>query len=107
MASIRDYDRLLKEKPVVQGPSFYTDGAHRRIVFQVWDWIDDCRYIFHLYITHEFEKGWQTFHISAPYRALRRDEVLAALTQARFKNVYWLFEAESSFYQPVVLAEAA
>ena len=35
MASIRDYDRLIEERPVVQGPSFYSDQGHRRIVFQV------------------------------------------------------------------------
>jgi len=106
MASIRDYDRLIEERPVVQGPSFYSDQGYRRIVFQVWDWVDDHRYIFHLYITRQFEKGWQTFHTSALYRAIRRDEVLAALSQARFRNARWLFQAESDFYQPIVLAEA-
>jgi len=106
MASIRDYDRLVEERPVVEGPYFYTDAGHRRIVFQVWDWIDDRRYIFHLYITRESAKGWQTFHTSALYCALLRDEVLAALSQARFKNARWLFQAESGFYQPMVLAEA-
>ncbi len=35
MASIRDYDRLIKERPVFQGPSFFTDQGRRRIVFQV------------------------------------------------------------------------
>ena len=106
MASIRDYDRLMEERPVVQGPSFYSDQGHRRIVFQVWDWVDDRRYHFHLYITRELAKGWHTFHTSALYRALPRDEVTAALSQARFKNARWLFEAESGFYQPIVLAEA-
>lgn len=106
MASIRDYDRLMEERPVMHGPSFYLDGARRRIVFQVWDWIDDRQYTFHLYITRELEKGWQTVHASGRYRAIRRDEVTAALTQAGFKNARWLTEAESGFYQPIVLAEA-
>ena len=105
MASIRDYDRLIEERPVVQGPSFYTDKGRKRIVFQVWDWLDDRRYVFHLYITRELETGWQTFHTSALYRAFCRDEVVAALTQARFKNPRWLLQAETSFYQPIVLAE--
>jgi glycine/sarcosine N-methyltransferase len=106
VASTRDYDRLIEERPVVQGPSFYSDQGHRRIVFQVWDWVDDRRYHFHLYITRELANGWQTFHTSALYRALRRDELMAALSQARFKNPRWLFQAESGFYQPIVLAEA-
>jgi glycine/sarcosine N-methyltransferase len=106
MASIRDYDRLIQERPVVQGPSFYSDQGKRRIVFQVWDWVDDRRYVFHLYITREHEQGWHTFHTSAVYRTLLRDEVSAALCRARFNNVRWIFEVESGFYQPIVLAEA-
>jgi glycine/sarcosine N-methyltransferase len=106
MASLRDYDRLIDERPVVQGPSFYSDQGRRRIVFQVWDWIDVRRYIFHLYITRELAEGWQTFHTSCLYRVVRRYEVAAILKQARFKNVRWLTEAESGFYQPIVLAEA-
>lgn len=106
MASIRDYDRLVEERPVMQGPSFYLDQGRRRIVFQVWDWIDARRYIFHLYITRELPTGWQTFHTSALYRALSRDELTAALSDSRFKNVRWLSPTESGFYQPIVLAEA-
>jgi glycine/sarcosine N-methyltransferase len=105
MASIRDYDRLIEEKPVVQGPSFYADEG-RRIVLQVWDWLDDRRYVFHLYITRETATDWQTLHAAAVYRALKRDELTAALKQACFKNVRWQFPAESGFYQPIVLAEA-
>jgi hypothetical protein len=106
MASIRDYDRLVQEKPVIEGPSFYRDRRRRRIVFQVWDWLDDRRYVFHLYITREFAGGWQTFHTSALYYALLRDDLLAALSKAGFRNARWLFQAESGFYQPIVLAEA-
>jgi glycine/sarcosine N-methyltransferase len=107
MASIRDYDRLIRERPAVDGPFFYSDGGHRRIVFQVWDWLDERRYAFHLYITRETDEEWQTFHTSAIYRALLRDELLAALSHARFKNARWLSPAETGFYQPIVLAEAA
>ena len=107
MASIRDYDRLIEEKPVVQGPSFYSDQGHRRIVFQVWEWLDDRRYIFHLYITREIVKAWQTFHTAAVYRAVLRDELQAVLHQAGFINARWLLPAESGFYQPMILATAA
>jgi|ERR1700722_6328645 len=46
MASIRNYDRLMVERPATQGPSIYSDQGKRRIVFQVWDWVDARRYIF-------------------------------------------------------------
>jgi glycine/sarcosine N-methyltransferase len=48
MGSIRDYDSLVRERPVVQGPCFYSDQGSRRIVHQVWDWTDERRYAFHL-----------------------------------------------------------
>jgi 2-polyprenyl-3-methyl-5-hydroxy-6-metoxy-1,4-benzoquinol methylase len=104
MASIRDYDHLIKERPVVQGPSFYADQGHRRIVFQIWDWLDDRRYIFHLYITREVGKEWQTFHTTATYRAVLKDELAAVLHQAGYINVHWLLPSETGFYQPIILA---
>jgi len=106
MASIRDYDRLLQERPTVQEPFFYSDDGRRRIVFQVWDWLDDRRYTFHLYITREIENTWETVHASAAYRGILRDEVAAALSRAGFTNVRWLFPANSGFYQPIIIAEA-
>ena len=106
MASIRDYDRLINEKPAVQGPSFYLDEGRRRIVFQIWDWIDSREYIFHLYITRELAKEWQTFHTCGRYRAIRRDELAVILRQAGFRNPRWLTPDESGFYQPIVLTEA-
>ncbi len=106
MASIRDYDDLLRESPVVQGPFFYSDEGRRRIVFQVWDWLDDRRYTFHLYITRETANTWDTVHASAVYRGVLRDEVAAALSHAGFAYVRWLFPSNSGFYQPIVVAEA-
>lgn len=107
MASIRDYDQPLQLRPVIQGPAFYSDEEGRRIVHQVWDWLDDRRYIFHLYITREVEGAWQTLHTTGAYRALRRSELDGALGHAGFKHIRWLFPEESGFYQPIVLAEAA
>jgi SAM-dependent methyltransferase len=106
MASIRDYDDLIQNKPVIHGPAFHSDEGRRRIVFQVWDWIDDRRYVFHLYITRETATGWQTIHATSIYRAILQDELAAALNRARFKNVRWVFTTESGFYQRIVLAEA-
>jgi SAM-dependent methyltransferase len=106
MASIRDYDQLIEQRPVVLEPAFYSDQGRRRIVFQVWEWIDARRYIFHLYITRELANGWQTFHTTGLYRAIRSDELGRILSQAGLKNPRWLAPGESGFYQPIVLAEA-
>lgn len=105
VASIRDYDALVREKPVVQGPALYTDDRRRRIVHQVWDWLDDRCYTFHLYITRETSDGWESQHYVSTYRALLRSEMTTVLEQAGFVGARWLFPAESGFYQPIVLAK--
>jgi SAM-dependent methyltransferase len=104
--SIRDYDLLLQERPAVQGPAFFSDSGRRRIVFQLWDWTDDRRYVFHLYITRRTGDGWKTFHRAARYRAVLRSELAEVLEKAGFREVRWLFPADTGFYQPIAAARA-
>lgn len=107
MASIRDYDSLAREKPVVQGPNFYSDEMGRRIVHQVWDWLDDRRYTFHLYITRKIQDRWESQHYVSNYRSIRRDELSQILARAGFADCRWIRADESGFYQPIVLANAS
>jgi glycine/sarcosine N-methyltransferase len=107
LASIRDYDRLVSDRPSMTPPRFFQDGEYRRICHQVWDWTSDCQYIVHLYITQEGPTGWVSRHFVFTYRALLRDELTGFLIQAGFASVRWLMPAESGFYQPVVLARLA
>ncbi len=107
MASIRDYDSLAQEKPVVQGPNFYSDENGRRIVHQVWDWLDDRRYTFHLYITREIQDGWESQHYVSNYRSIMRDELVEILSRSGFADCRWVRADESGFYQPIVLAKAS
>jgi len=104
VGSTRDYDRLVVERPTTQGPTFYSDVGRRRIVFQIWDWLDERRYRFHLYITRSTESAWQTFHFTATYRAVLRDELRDILRRAGFANVRWLLPSDSGFYQPIFIA---
>ena len=46
IASIRDYEEILQQRPVVQGPALYSETGKRRIVFQLWGWQDERRYTF-------------------------------------------------------------
>jgi len=105
IASLRDYDLLLGQRPTVQGPFFYGNEQSRRIVFQVWDWIDELLYRFHLYITRRIAGEWETFHTTALYRGFRRNELEAVFKQAGFVNTAWIFPAESGFYQPIFTAQ--
>jgi len=104
LASIRDYDKLILQRPTIQEPAFYGTDGNRRIVHQVWDWIDDARYVVHLYITTKSDEGWETHHFVSEYRCLLREELSEVLRNAGFEVVHWLMPSESGFYQPMVLA---
>lgn len=107
VASIRDYDQLVRDRPAVQGPAFYSDSGQRRVVFQIWDWADHRRYTFHLYITRDTPSGWSNYHGAAVYRAVLREELTEILAKSGFADIRWLLPNESGFYQPVVVAKAA
>jgi len=104
MASIRDYDRLIVERPTVQGPAFYGTTGNRRIVHQVWDWLNGEQYAVHMFITLEADGMWRSHHFASMYRAVLREELTMALRDSGFGQVRWLMPQESGFYQPVVIA---
>jgi 2-polyprenyl-3-methyl-5-hydroxy-6-metoxy-1,4-benzoquinol methylase len=104
IASTRDYDRFITQRPTMQEPAFYGTEGERRIVHQVWEWIDNARYVVHLFITMQSEKKWISHHFVSEYRCLLRDELSNALEGAGFGEIRWLMPAESGLYQPLVLA---
>jgi len=104
IASIRDYDQIIREKPTAQPPAFHGNQASRRIIHQIWDWIEDDRYVLHLYITTHSGRGWKAHHFVSEYRCLLRGELSSVLTDSGFADVRWLMPAESGFYQPIILA---
>ncbi len=104
IASIRNYDKLILERPVAQDLAFYGGEGDRRIIHQVWDWIDAARYTLHLYITTQSEQKWTTHHFVSEYRCLLRNELSTVLQSNGFREVQWVMPAESGFYQPLVLA---
>lgn len=104
IASIRDYDLLLQQRPAMQEPSFFENEGERRIVHQVWDWTEPAKYTLHLYITMEAGQNWQTHHFISEYQCLQRQVLSDALCAAGFAEAVWLMPAESGYYQPVVLA---
>jgi len=108
IASIRDYDTLILERPASLPPAFSGEPGNRRIVHQIWDWADhsltDPGYRLHLYITIESDEGWQTHHFVSSYRCLLRDELSSALHTAGFTEIQWLTPAQTGSYQPLILA---
>lgn len=104
VATIRDYDQLVTERPTMQPPVFHSDPSGRRFYHQVWDWTSERTYTMHLYLTWEGVGGWQSRHYASTYRALLRAELESALTDVGFHRVRWLMPAESGYYQPLVIA---
>jgi 2-polyprenyl-3-methyl-5-hydroxy-6-metoxy-1,4-benzoquinol methylase len=104
VVSIRDYDALLTTKPRMQEPAMYGADGKRRIVHQVWDWVDERSYILHLYITQELDGAWKVDHFVSEYHAITREEMTRIFVDAGFIEIRWLFPEESGFYQPIMLA---
>lgn len=103
VATIRNYDHLIQTRPTIQAPSFFGAKDQRRIVHQVWDW-DGDEYDVHLYISLEISSEWVVKHYVSRYHALLRNDLTASLREAGFTTVQWLEPAETSFYQPIVIA---
>jgi SAM-dependent methyltransferase len=104
LASIRDYDALVPQRPRAT-PVRVIDGPPRRVVFQVWDWSADGRsYRVHQFILPETADGWQMAHHATVYRALPREELTEALLRAGLNEIRWHLPEESGYYQPVVTA---
>lgn len=104
LASIRDYDTLVLERPASQEPALYGEEGDRRIIHQIWDWVDATKYTLHLYITRQSGQTWITYHFVSEYRCLLRNELSTVLQSNGFREVRWLMPEESGFYQPLVLA---
>ena len=107
VASIRDYDRVLAEKPsfVAMNPG----GTHEEevIVFQIWDWSKKSdTYLLRLFIMSRASSNWQVKEIRTRYRAIRRNELTAALESVGFAKVTWHKPEQSGYFQPIVTAQA-
>ena len=102
VASIRDYDLMLAEKPAYSAPYVHKTDRGQRVLFQTWDWRGD-KYKFIQYII----KDTGTAEISkfeCEYRAVRRAELTACLQDAGCREVRWRMPEETGFYQPIVIA---
>jgi len=106
LASIRDYDELLRRRPSGDPPRRTAAADGERIVFQVWDWQAD-RYGVRHFIMRGAGGRWDVTERRTTCRALPRSAVTDALRRAGFEDVVWRMPEESGFYQPIVSARAS
>lgn len=102
VASIRDYDALLMEKPPYSPPYIHKTDKGQRVSFQTWAW-DDNHYKLTQYIIND-EETLQISKFDCEYRATLREELTNLLIANGCSEVVWKFPAETGFYQPIVIA---
>jgi glycine/sarcosine N-methyltransferase len=105
LASIRDYDELLREPPGATMPSMSDSPGGKRVYFQVWEWADDGRtYTIHLFLVTGSGRRWEVKHHQTRYRAVLRAELAEILQEGGFRDVVWHMPDTSGYYQPLVMA---
>jgi SAM-dependent methyltransferase len=102
VASIRDYDSLLAEKPPYSPPYIHKTDKGQRVSFQTWVW-NGNHYQLTQYIIDDEEK-LQISKFECEYRAVRREELTSLLKSSGCGKVVWKFPKETGFYQPIVVA---
>ncbi len=102
IASIRDYDELLKSKPSCSTPYIHKSCDGQKVFFQTWQWFGE-NYKFTQYIIDD-EKQLSVSKFDCEYRAVRREELTRHLLSCGFTKVEWKFPEETGFYQPIVIA---
>ncbi len=103
VASIRDYDALLMDKPPYSPPYIHKTENGQRVSFQTWTWEGD-RYRLIQYIIDD-EDTLQVSKFECEYRATRRQEMTDLLMANGCHEVVWKFPEETGFYQPIVVAK--
>ena len=103
VASIRDYDALLQDKPPYSPPYIHKTDKGQRVSFQTWEWEGDNYRLVQYIIDDEGTPSVSKF--SCQYRALRREELTELLLKSGCASVEWKFPAETGFYQPIVVAK--
>lgn len=105
LASIRDYDRLLEEKPATTHVVATGVEGERRIAFQVWEWSADGRsYGLELFLMRESREGWSVQSRKSRYRAVTRAELSATVREEGNASSQWLMPEQSGFFQPLLVA---
>ena len=102
VASIRDYDSILTEKPPYSPPYIHKSDNGQRVSFQTWTWSgDNYRLIQYIIDDGDILKIRK---FECEYRATRREEMTDLLLSNGCSKVVWKFPEETGFYQPIVIA---
>jgi 2-polyprenyl-3-methyl-5-hydroxy-6-metoxy-1,4-benzoquinol methylase len=104
IASIRDYDEILKNKPISTYPIVSNIGSPKTYTFQTWEWQLNNIYTLNHYVVKGAPDNFTTSLRKAQYRAYLRNEIDAIFYNEGFTSIKWLMPYESKYYQPVMVA---
>ena len=102
VASIRDYDSLLVEKPSYSPPYIHKTDKGQRVSFQTWVWENEHYHLVQYII--EDEGSLQNSKFECDYRAVRREELTSLFLANGCREVQWMMPDETGFYQPIIVA---
>ena len=107
IASIRDYDRIVREHPSFTPQALSTTPGDERLAFQYWNWHRDGRtYDQHLFIVSGSGERWTIRHYGGLSHALLRGELREHLRRVRLGKIKWLMPAQTGYHQPILIARA-
>ena len=104
LATLRDYDALVVDKPAFDPPRVLGEAPHRRMVTQLWTWAPDGKTYELVHLVLREDRGWAARPRRATYRALLRGELEAAALAVGLIDVAWIPCSESGFHQPIFSA---
>lgn len=104
IASTRDYDRALVERPVT-APPILLAGPPRQMLVRLHDWDspDSSLYTVRLLILTQQETGWHVAEHAARYRAITRERLAELTIAAGWTRVEWQAPQTSGFFQPLLI----
>lgn len=102
VASIRDYDSLLVEKPSYSPPYIHKTDKGQRVSFQTWVWENEYYHLVQYIIEDEGTLLISKFECD--YRAVRREELTSLFLANGCREVQWIMPEETGFYQPIIVA---
>lgn len=92
---IRDYRAAVRDRVSFDGPVIGCDVTGYRIAHQMWTWLDDRRYLLHIYLDRQAASAaWTPEVFRSVIRAILPDEIESALGLAGFSRVDWLVGVE-------------
>ena len=103
VASIRDYDLLLNDKPPYSAPYIHKTKEGQRVSFQTWTWNENNYKLVQYIIDDNDNLSINKFECE--YRAFPREELTNLLISNGCRSVEWKFPEETGFYQPIVIAK--